>query len=74
MKRTSPPRLPKAHRHKDVDWHLPPFHDGDGMGLEPQEVQIALLMDLRDLLRELVDRRRQSERPARSAKGKGREG
>jgi hypothetical protein len=43
-------RGPKAlgERHKDVDWKLSTLQDG---ALEVEEVQIALLLDLRDELR-----------------------
>ena len=46
-------RKPVDYRHKDVDWHLPAAPEADGDGeLDPAFVQCALLMDLRDELKE----------------------
>jgi hypothetical protein len=41
-----------AGRYKDANWELPAPRRRDGLGLEPDEIQVALLMDLRDGLKE----------------------
>jgi hypothetical protein len=48
-----PPKW-SGQRHKDMNWVLPEMRDHQGVGgLSAEEIMVALLMDLRDELKEM---------------------
>jgi hypothetical protein len=66
------------HRHKDISWRLPAERGHDGE-MPPEQVQVALLMDLRDelkaangYLKMLAERRSPDEQPRRAHRAKDR--